>query len=128
MPASSRTLTIADGVLIITTTILLGQLFAYTFLQDQAQTAIITDHRGQHQHIDMHRDQYLTVHGAIGDSTLQVADGRLRFTVSPCTNKLCIHSGWIKYGGEAVACLPNRLSVQLARNANNNGGFDAINF
>lgn len=118
-------LTTADGVLIIIATILLGQLFANTFSQDKAQTAIITDHRGQHLQIDMRRDQYLTIHGAIGDSTLQVADGRLRFTVSPCTNKLCIHSGWIKHSGEAVACLPNRLSVQLARNDN---GFDAINF
>jgi hypothetical protein len=125
MPASSRMLTIADSVLIIITTVLLGYLFTYSFLADRARTAIITDHRGQHQHIDMHRDQHLTVHGVIGESTLQVADGRLRFTVSPCTNKLCIHSGWIKYGGEAVACLPNRLSVQLARN---DDGFDAINF
>lgn len=118
-------LTLADAALIIITSILLGQLFTDTFWQDKAQTAVITDHRGQHQHIDMQRDQTLSMQGAIGESTLQVADGRLRFTDSPCSNKLCIHSGWIKYGGEAVACLPNRLSVQLARNDN---GFDAINF
>lgn len=125
MSTSSRILTLADAALIIIATVLLAQLFSDTFWQDQAHAAVITDHLGQHQHIDMQRDQTLTVHGAIGDSTLQVAAGRLRFTDSPCTNKLCIHSGWIKYGGEAVACLPNRLSVQLARNDN---GFDAINF
>ena len=125
MPTSSRILPLADAVLIIIATGLLAQLFTHTFWQDRAQTAVITDHHGQHQQIDMHRDQTLTLHGAIGDSTLQVTGGRLRFTDSPCSNKLCIHSGWIKYGGEAVACLPNRLSVQLARNDN---GFDAINF
>lgn len=121
-------LTLADGVLILITTLLLGQLFTHTYQQDKSRTAVITDHQGQHQNIDMHRDQNLTVHGAIGASTLQVAGGRLRFTASPCSNKLCIHSGWIEYGGEAVACLPNRLSVQLARNADDNSGFDAINF
>lgn len=128
MPASSRILTLADAALIIIATVLLGQLFTDTFWQDQARTAVITDHRGQHHEIDMQHDQHLNIHGAIGDSTLQVAGGSLRFTDSPCSNKLCIHSGWIKYGGEAVACLPNRLSVQLARNADTNGSFDAINF
>lgn len=125
MPTSSRILTLADAALIVIATGLLAQLFTHTFWQGQAQTAVITDHLGHHQDIDMQRDQTLTVHGAIGDSTLQVTNGRLRFTASPCSNKLCIHSGWIKYGGEAVACLPNRLSVQLARS---DDGFDAINF
>jgi hypothetical protein len=118
-------LTIADSVLIIVMALLLGQLFTHTSWQDKARTAIITDHRGQHQYIDMQRNQHVIVHGAIGESTLQFTDGRLRFTDSPCTNKICIHNGWIEYGGETVACLPNRLSVQLARNDNS---FDAINF
>lgn len=96
MPTSPRILTIADAVLIIVATVLLGQLFTQTFLSGQAQTAIITDHLGQHREINMQHDQYLSVHGAIGESTLQVADGRVRFTASPCSNKLCIHSGWIK--------------------------------
>lgn len=118
-------LTLADGILIVVMTLLLAQLFTHTYWQGQAHTAVITDHLGHHLDIDMRHDQTLTVHGAIGDSTLQVVGGRLRFTASPCSNKLCIHSGWIKYGGEAVACLPNRLSVQLARS---DDGFDAINF
>ncbi len=125
MPASLRILTIADAVLIIVSIILLGQIFSQTYQSRQAQTAVVTDHLGQHREIDMQHDQTLNVHGAIGESTLQVADGRLRFTASPCSNKLCIHTGWIKRAGEAAACLPNRLSVQLARNDN---GFDAINF
>lgn len=125
MPAPSRILTLADGILIAAMALLLAALFSHTYWQGQAQTAVITDHLGQHLDIDMQRDQTLTVHGAIGDSTLQVTSGRLRFTTSPCSNKLCVHSGWIKYGGEAVACLPNRLSVQLARG---DDGFDAINF
>lgn len=125
MAASARLLTLADGVLIITAGVLLGFLFTGTFSTRPAQTAIITDHLGRHQHVDMQRDQFLTLQGAIGNSTLQVDHGRLRFTASPCSNKLCIHSGWIEHGGEAVACLPNRLSVQLARHDND---FDAINF
>lgn len=125
MQSPSRMLTIADIILIGTMLILLGQLFTHTFSHDKAQTAIITDHLGQHRQIDILRDQTMVVNGAIGESTLQITDGRLRFTRSPCTNKLCIYNGWIKHGGETVACLPNQLSVQLASTDN---GFDAINF
>jgi len=118
-------LPLADCLLIISASLLLGFLYSDTFSTRPAQTAIIADHLGQHQRIHMRHDQVLTLPGAIGDSTLQVAGGRLRFTDSPCRNKLCIQSGWIEHGGTAVACLPNRLSVQLARNDND---FDAINF
>ncbi|WP_126452616.1 NusG domain II-containing protein [Sulfuriflexus mobilis] len=120
-----RLLTVADGLLILSSLVLLGYLFSQHFSAGTAQVAIITDHTGHQQHIELQRDQYLSVQGAIGESHLQVAGGRLRFTDSPCSNKLCIHSGWIHYGGETVACLPNRLSVQLAGHDND---FDAINF
>lgn len=128
MPRPSRLLTPADTALLIISVLLLAQLFSNRFSGEAAQKVVITDHLGQHQSLDLHHDQTLTVHGAIGDSTIQVADERVRFLDSPCQNKLCIHSGWIKHGGETVACLPNRLSVQLARSANDDSGFDAINF
>jgi len=128
MPAAPRTLTIADAILIIVSILLLGQLFNQTYGSGQAQTATITDHQGHHHEIDMQHDQQLNVSGAIGESTLQVTDGRIRFTASPCSNKVCIHTGWLKNAGEAAACLPNRLSVQLAGNADTSGGFDSINF
>ena len=128
MSASPRMLTIADAALIIVSILLLGYLYSQTYRSEQARTATITDHQGQHHEIDMQHNQLLNVDGAIGESTLQVTDGRIRFTASPCSNKVCIHTGWIKSAGEAAACLPNRLSVQLAGNADTTGGFDSINF
>lgn len=104
---------------------MLGVLFSQTYQSTPAQLATVTDHLGQQYEINLSYDQSFTLQGAIGASTLQVTDGRLRFIASTCSNKVCIHTGWLKHAGEAAACLPNRISVLLARN---DSGFDSINF
>ena len=70
-------------------------------------------------------DRKLRVRGALGDSLLEVRDERVRFLDSPCSGKHCVHAGWAQQTGQSVACLPNRVSVQLAGTGRR---FDAINF
>lgn len=75
--------------------------------------------------VDLHSPRTLHVHGLLGDSVLEVRDGRVRFVDSPCAGKQCIHNGWIHLGGDVVSCLPNQVSVAVL------GGeqrFDAVNF
>jgi hypothetical protein len=79
----------------------------------------------QLQMVSLHQPQTLEVMGELGLSTLEVADGQIRFVESACPGKQCVHSGWIHWGGEVVSCLPNRVSVAIL------GGeqrFDSINF
>jgi hypothetical protein len=74
---------------------------------------------------DLDQSRTLKVHGRLGDSVLQIKDGQVRFVASPCTNKYCIHSGWLHRSGEIAACLPNGVLVQVL------GGsprYDAINY
>jgi hypothetical protein len=55
----------------------------------------------------------LGVEGRLGTSLLKIEDGRVRFLRSPCRNQVCVHSGWLDRGGDAAACLPNRVSLGL---------------
>lgn len=56
----------------------------------------------------------LTVAGALGPSTVEVdPGGGVRFTSSPCPGKDCIRMGRIASAGAALACLPNRVVVEL---------------
>ncbi|MEQ1438655.1 NusG domain II-containing protein [Fontimonas sp. SYSU GA230001] len=71
-------------------------------------------------------DRELMIDGALGLSKLKVENGRVRFAASPCRNKVCVHSGWLSHGGEAAACLPNRVSITLAGDAGS--GVDAVSF
>lgn len=62
----------------------------------------------------------IRVAGRLGDSVIQIQAGRARFTDSPCRNRICIHSGWHEHNGEAAACAPNGVSIELV------GGSEAI--
>lgn len=75
--------------------------------------------------LDLFHEQHLRVPGRLGDSILEVHDGRVRFVDSPCNGRQCIHSGWLADGGEVAVCLPNRVSVQVMAD---DPRFDAINF
>ena len=70
-------------------------------------------------------DRMLRVAGALGESIIEVRNGRTRFVRSPCTTKVCVHSGWLTSDGEFAACLPNRISLTLV---GQDPRFDAINF
>ena len=72
----------------------------------------------------LNKDQEITVEGTLGVSRLQIENGKIRFTESPCSAKVCIHKGWLSHSGDFNACLPNRVSIEIL----GQGNFDSINF
>jgi len=70
-------------------------------------------------------DRILHVHGPLGDSMIEISQGRARFISSPCAGQTCVHSGWMHATGEMAACLPNRISLQIV---GDRPRFDSINF
>jgi hypothetical protein len=71
------------------------------------------------------RDAVVEVEGRIGTSVIEVRDQRVRFTDSPCVGRHCVHSGWLSRSGQAAACLPNGVVVEVG------GGrreYDAVSF
>lgn len=65
------------------------------------------------------------VHGPIGEAIIQIANGRARFALSPCTNQYCIHQGWLNHAGQAAICLPNQISLELL---GENKPYDSLNY
>ena len=66
----------------------------------------------------------LTVRGYVGDSYLEVKDGRVRMIDSACPDKLCVKTGWISRPGESIVCLPNRVVIEIT---GGEGGPDVVN-
>ena len=73
----------------------------------------------------LNQNRSLDIPGRAGVSHLEIRDGRVRFTDSPCRNKVCVHSGWLSHTGDTTACLPNGVSISLIGNGD---GYDAISF
>jgi hypothetical protein len=77
------------------------------------------------QVISLSTGRQLDIAGPLGNSRIEVHDGKARFLDSPCHGKLCVQAGWLEHAGETVACLPNRVTIQLL---GRHPKFDAVNF
>jgi hypothetical protein len=51
--------------------------------------------------------------GPLGDTVVVIADGSVRFTESPCRDKICIAQGALTEAGQWAACLPNRVFITV---------------
>jgi hypothetical protein len=73
----------------------------------------------------LREDRALEIRGPLGTSVIEIRDGRVRFVSSPCHGQLCVHAGWLHFGGEFTACLPNRISLAVV---GRDLRYDTINF
>ena len=63
--------------------------------------------------------------GLLGESSIQVENGKAKFIDSPCENKNCIQSGEISTHGQWAACLPNGIFINIGGKSKENS-FDAV--
>lgn len=89
------------------------------------ETVRIVDGRGVETIASLHNARTITINGPLGPSIIEIRDGAARFVTSPCQGKLCIHSGWLRDGGDVTACLPNRISLAVV---STDPRFDSIAF
>jgi len=69
-------------------------------------------------------DTVREVPGPLGQTRVEIRDGRIRILSSPCPLKLCVKAGWIDRAGEMIVCLPNEVVVRLPGDLP--GGIDAL--
>ncbi|MGD8484727.1 MAG: NusG domain II-containing protein [Thioalkalispiraceae bacterium] len=122
-------MTLADRVLYLLSLLLLPLVFWFFWQPvSQALQADIYLNGQYQQRVSLAHDRVLQIHGDQGDSVLQIKDGKIRFTDSPCTLKRCVHSGWLSHSGEFAACVPNKVSVALLGTTSASRHYDTINF
>ncbi len=49
-----------------------------------------------------------------GSNILVIEDGSAKVTSANCPDKLCIRQGAVRYTGQCITCLPNKLTVTVA--------------
>jgi len=94
-------------------------------LQPDIIVAKIMTKQKLHSSHELNQNKLLTIHGEMGISIIEIKQHKIRFKKSPCRSKYCILAGWRSNTNDFIACLPNRVSIELV------GGtakFDAINF
>ncbi|RME67757.1 MAG: NusG domain II-containing protein [Nitrospirae bacterium] len=72
--------------------------------------------------LDLKEEGTYRVKGPIGETLIEIKDGRVRVRDSDCPRKFCVRQGWIRTG--AIVCVPNRVVVSVGESLPE--GVDAI--
>ena len=48
-----------------------------------------------------------------GNNTVTIKDGKVSVSEASCPDKICVKHKRIKYNGETIICLPNRMTVTI---------------
>lgn len=65
------------------------------------------------ERLPLSENRLVHVTGPLGETEVEIRDGKARIVKSPCSRKLCIKSGYIQYADRIAACLPNRVVVRI---------------
>lgn len=119
-------MTRADWILLTGIVLCLPLLYTeFWFNHGHAEYLRVQRNSQDAQILPLYPDRQLQLEGPLGESVIELQDGRARFLKSPCHGQYCVRNGWLTTAGELAACLPNRISIQLL---GRHPRFDAINF
>lgn len=119
-------MTRADWMVVIVAVILLPGLYVRYWGDEGPATSVRIAASGQEEiTVPLTSNRRFTVKGPLGNSVIEIRDGRVRFISSPCSGQQCVHSGWLAHAGELAACLPNGIMVSVT---GRDRRYDSINF
>ena len=118
---------LADKAIFLLSVSLIITSYLYFWQTTPASYAVIKSPQHESLHVNLNKNQTYNIQGTLGTSAIEVKQGKIRFVSSPCQNKFCIQHGWQQHHGDLTACLPNRISIQLA-GLSQTASYDAINF
>lgn len=55
----------------------------------------------------------ITIAGVRGDSIIEVNGQFIRMIDSACSDKICVHQGRKSQPGDAIVCIPNRVTIKI---------------
>ena len=118
-------ITTADKILVAALLILNGWLFinwgtGFT----EGNWVVVTVNQKETIRLPLTTDQTTHVKGPLGLTEIEIKNGQAKILRSPCKNKVCIKSGYIRYADRIAACIPNRVVVRIV--GKNHRGVDAV--
>ncbi|MCR4742940.1 MAG: NusG domain II-containing protein [Treponema sp.] len=94
-----------------------GIFLSRNFLTKRGPSVEVNANGNKYEY-SLSQDGIYQVGGRIGNTTIEIKDGKVRIIDSPCPNKTCVHQNW----GNLIICLPNNVIVSVK----DQGEFDAI--
>lgn len=103
---------IYDKILVFLIIILLLTSLVLSLNKREGRFLFIKNDEGIKKY-SLNKDAVIEVHGKIGDTEIEIKDGRARFLHSPCKKKICEKRGWVSREGEYAICIPNGIFIWI---------------
>ena len=98
--------------------ILLLALYFIFKIRNLSGSSVIVNADGKIYEYSLSQDGLYTFDGAIGKTTMEIKNGKVRFLDSCCPHKTCVSQGY----GLTIVCLPNKVIATV----NSGEDLDAI--
>lgn len=97
--------------------VLLGFSYWRTHSAAPGAVVVITNTAANTQQTyPLNKDAVLKVKGVVGESVIEIKDGRARFVSSPCQDQICVQVfGWIEKEYQLSFCSPNQILLQIKK-------------
>jgi hypothetical protein len=129
LPAKLKSLTqellAGDWLVLISSSLFVIYLFQTLWTNEHAAKVQIRLGDKIYATYSLNQQREIHVHGKLGDATISIAQGKARFSKSPCHTQYCVHQGWLTHSGQAAICLPNQISLELL---GENKPYDTLNY
>ena len=63
------------------------------------------------EEVDLRKDKMIPL--LSGRMQIEVKGEKIRVAESDCPHHICVNMGWIKYSGQTIVCVPNRVMIEI---------------
>lgn len=71
-------------------------------------------------------DEEIKIKSEEGYNIVKIHDHGVEITEASCTDKVCVHSGFITKPSESIVCLPNKVHIKIKTHDKNKNEEDII--
>lgn len=64
--------------------------------------------------LDLTAEARLTLEAVGGKNIVEIKNGAVSVAEADCPDKICVRRGAIKHVGEAIACVPHKVLIEIA--------------
>lgn len=77
----------------------------------KAKEVVIYNQNNSVEKLPLDKDRIVPLLG--GRMQIEVKAGKVRVKSSDCPQHICMNMGWIQYGGQTIACVPNKVLMEI---------------
>ena len=108
-----RLLRSGDWGMLGVSALLVGGLFSQFWSKQVADVVVVRAGGKVVAELPLRHNRLLAVRGALGETLVEVRQGRVRIARDPSPKQYCVRQGWLTHPGETALCLPNQTSISI---------------